>query len=192
MLTTDDLYKLEEYSELRDEYRKEAIAHRRSRQLPIGPNCTLAFEDRSTIKYQIQEMLFIEKTFSKNGINDEISAYNGLIPTGSNLMATMTLEYGDPELRKIKLSQLKNIERTVYFRIQGNERVYARADEDMERTNEVKTSAVHFLRFEFKPGQIVDFKDMKNKVYIGIAHDLYPYEVLLSDEIRTILSKDFA
>ena len=192
MITTEDLYKLEDYSEIRDDYRRTAIEHRRQRQLPVGPNCTLAFEDRETIKYQIQEMLYIEKTFSKQGIQDEIEAYRNLIPTGNNLMATMCLEYGDPEVRKVKLEQLRNIENTVYLRIQGNQRIYAHADEDMERTNEVKTSAVHFLRFEFKPGQIVDFKDMKNKVYIGIAHDLYPYEVLLSDEIRTILSKDFA
>ena len=192
MITTEDLYKLEDYSEIRDDYRRKAIEHRRQRQLPVGPNCTLAFEDKDTIKYQIQEMLYIEKTFSKQGIQDEIDAYSTLVPTGANLMATMTLEYGDPEVRKIKLQQLRNIENTVYFRVQGNQRIYARADEDMERTNEVKTSSVHFLRFEFKPNEIVDFKDPSNKVYLGIGHDLYPYEVLLSDEVRKELIGDFA
>jgi len=135
MITTEDLYKLEDYSEIRDDYRRTAIEHRRQRQLPVGPNCTLAFEDKETIEYQIQEMLYIEKTFSKQGIQDEIEAYRTLVPTGTNLMATMCLEYGDPELRKIKLEQLRNIENTVYFRVQGNQRIYARADEDMERTN---------------------------------------------------------
>lgn len=192
MITTEDLYKLEDYSEIRDDYRRTAIEHRRQRQLPVGPNCTLAFEDRETIKYQIQEMLYIEKTFSKQGIQDEIEAYRNLIPTGNNLMATMCLEYGDPEVRKVKLEQLRNIENTVYFRVQGNQRIYARADEDMERTNEVKTSSVHFLRFEFKPNEIVDFKDFKNKVYLGISHDLYPYEIQVNDEVRKALIGDFA
>ena len=191
MITTEDLYKLEDYSEIRDDYRRTAIEHRRQRQLPVGPNCTLAFEDRETIKYQIQEMLYIEKTFSKQGIQDEIEAYRNLIPTGNNLMATMCLEYGDPEVRKVKLEQLRNIENTVYFRVQGNQRIYARADEDMERTNEVKTSSVHFLRFEFKTNEIVDFKDFNNKVYVGISHDLYPYEVQVSDEVRKALIGDF-
>lgn len=191
MITTEDLYKLEDYSEIRDDYRRTAIEHRRQRQLPVGPNCTLAFEDKETIKYQIQEMLYIEKTFSKQGIQDEIEAYRTLVPTGTNLMATMCLEYGDPEIRKIKLEQLRNIESTVYFRVQGNQRIYARADEDMERTNEVKTSSVHFLRFEFKPNEIVDFKDFNNKVYLGISHDLYPYEVQISDEVRKALIGDF-
>lgn len=192
MINQEDLLKLEDYSEVRDDYRRSAIDHRRQRQVPVGPNCTLSFEDKETIKYQIQEMLYIEKTFSRQGIQDEIDAYSSLVPTGANLMATMTLEYGDPEIRKVKLQQLRNIENTVYFRIQGNQRVYARADEDMERTNEIKTSSVHFLRFEFKPNEIVDFKDSSNKIYLGISHDLYPYEIQLSDEIRKELIEDFA
>lgn len=192
MINQEDLLKLEDYSEVRDGYRRSAIDHRRQRQVPVGPNCTLSFEDKETIKYQIQEMLYIEKTFSRQGIQDEIDAYSSLVPTGANLMATMTLEYGDPEIRKVKLQQLRNIENTVYFRIQGNQRVYARADEDMERTNEIKTSSVHFLRFEFKPNEIVDFKDSSNKIYLGISHDLYPYEIQLSDEIRKKLIEDFA
>ena len=191
MLTKDDLMTLETYSEVRDDFRREAMTHRRSRQVPIGPNCTLAFEDRETIKYQIQEMLYIEKTFSPSGIKDELEAYNPLIPIGNNLVATMTLEYGDPEVRKIKLEQLKNIENTVYIRIDGHERVYARADEDLERSNDSKTSSVHFLNWQFKPGQIADFKDMKNNVVLGIAHDLYPYEVKLADHHRLELIKDF-
>lgn len=192
MITSQDLYKLEDYNDVRDEYRRGAIEQRRQRQVPVGPNCTLAFENRDTIKYQIQEMLYIEKTFSRQGIQDEIDAYSSLIPTGANLMATMCLEYGDPEVRKVKLEQLRNIENTVYLRIQGNQRIYAHADEDMERTNEVKTSSIHFLRFELKPNEIVDFKDFSNKIYLGISHDLYPYEIQVSDEVRKILIGDFA
>lgn len=191
MLTTQDLLTLEDYSKIRDEFRTNAIDHRRQRQVAIGPNCTLAFEDKDTIKYQIQEMLYIEKTFTPRGIKDELDAYNPLIPNGTNLIATMTLEYGDPELRKIKLEQLKNIEDTVYLRIQGHQRIYAIADEDLERSNDAKTSAVHFIRFDLKPGEIVDFKDLTNKVYIGISHDLYPYEVMLGDNTREELVKDF-
>jgi hypothetical protein len=192
MLTSKDLMTLEDYSKIRDDFRTNAISHRRQRQVAVGPNCTLAFEDRDTVKYQIQEMLYIEKTFTPKGIKDELDAYTPLIPNGTNLIATMTLEYGDPEIRKVKLEQLRAIEDTVYFRIQGHQRVYALADEDMERSNETKTSSLHFLRFEFKPGEIVDFKDISNKVYIGISHDLYPYEVMLSDEVRKELVKDFA
>jgi len=192
MLTSKDLMTLEDYSKIRDDFRTNAISHRRQRQIAVGPNCTLAFEDKDTVKYQIQEMLYIEKTFTPRGIKDELDAYTPLIPNGSNLIATMTLEYGDPEIRKVKLEQLKTIEDTVYFRIQGHQRVYALADEDMERSNETKTSSVHFLRFEFKPGEIVDFKDTSNKVYIGISHDLYPYEVQISDQVRKVLIGDFA
>lgn len=192
MLTQDDLMTLEDYSKVRDDFRRTAIDHRRLRQVPIGPNCTLAFEDSETIKYQVQEMLYIERTFTEGGIKDELDAYNPLIPSGTNLIATMTLEYGDPELRKVKLEQLKNIEDTVFLRIQGHQRIYALADEDLVRTNEAKTSAVHFLRFELKPGEIVDFKDVNNKVYLGISHDHYPYEILLSDETRKELMEDFA
>ena len=192
MLTQDDLLTLEDYSKVRDDFRRTAIDHRRIRQVSIGPNCTLAFEDRDTVKYQVQEMLFIERTFTSNGIKDELDAYNPLIPTGTNLIATMTLEYGDPELRKIKFEQLKNIEETVFLRIQGHPRIYAIADEDLQRSNDDKTSAVHFLRFELQPGAIVDFKDPSNKVYLGISHDLYPYEILLSEDTRKELAKDFA
>jgi hypothetical protein len=192
MLTQDDLMTLEDYSKVRDDFRRSAIDHRRLRQVSIGPNCTLAFEDRDTVKYQVQEMLFIERTFTTNGIKDELDAYNPLIPNGMNLIATMTLEYGDPDLRKVKLEQLKNIEDTVFLRIQGHQRIYAIADEDLERSTDSKTSAVHFLRFELKPGEIIDFKDSANKVYLGIGHDLYPYEIQLKDEVRNELVKDFA
>lgn len=192
MLTSKDLMTLEDYSKIREDFRLGAIDHRRQRQVAVGPNCTLAFEDINTVKYQIQEMLYIEKTFTPRGIKDELDAYTPLIPTGTNLIATMTLEYGDPNIRKVKLEQLKNIEDTVYFRIQGHQRIYAVADEDMDRSNDTKTSSVHFLRFEFKAGQIVDFRDHANKIYIGVSHDLYPYEVMLSDLIREELSKDFA
>jgi len=192
MLTQDDLMTLEDYSKVRDDFRRTAIDHRRLRQVPIGPNCTLAFEDSETVKYQVQEMLYIERTFTEGGIKDELDAYNPLIPSGTNLIATMTLEYGDPELRRIKLEQLKNIEDTVYLRIQGHPRLYAIADEDLVRTNEAKTSAVHFLRFELNAGQIVDFKDVNNKVYLGISHDLYPYEIQVSEEVRKALIGDFA
>lgn len=192
MITSLDLFKLEHYSKIRDEFRTSAIEHRRKRQIAVGPNCTFSFEDIQTIKYQIQEMLYIEKSTSPLDIQHEIDAYSPLVPKGTNLCATMTLEFGDPEIRKTMLQILVKCENTVFIRIAGHPRVYAYADEDLERSTEQKTSSVHFLRFEFEPGQVVDFKDFNNKISLGIGHDLYPYEVALSDEFRTELIRDFA
>ena len=160
-LNKNDLLSLEEYSEKRELLRSEVINLKRNRLIQIGENISLLFESVETIKYQIQEMLRIEKIFEVEGIEEELSAYNPLIPDGKNLKATMLIEYPDKEIRSEKLKDLHLIENKVWLQIGENERVIAVADEDMERSNEEKTSAVHFLRFEFDENMIEDFKNHK-------------------------------
>jgi hypothetical protein len=146
-LTRDDLMSLEEYSEARDEFRNDVLAHKRNRRLELGTNAALYFEDRLTMQYQVQEMLRIERIFETAGINDELDAYNPLIPDGSNWKATFMIEFPDLEERRAMLQQLRGVEDRVYVRVGDFERVFAIADEDLERADEEKTSAVHFLRF---------------------------------------------
>ena len=148
MLGRQDLMTLEAYARVRDEYRRSARQHRRARQIALGDHVTLQFEDQETVRYQIQEMLHIERTFEESGIQDELDAYVPMIPTGTNFKATMMIEYPVPAVRHQRLQELQGIEDRVYVQIEGSERIYARADEDLERTSATKTSAVHFLRFE--------------------------------------------
>ena len=171
-LNKNDLLSLEEYSEKRELLRSEVINLKRNRLIQIGENISLLFESVETIKYQIQEMLRIEKIFEVEGIEEELSAYNPLIPDGKNLKATMLIEYPDKEIRSEKLKDLHLIENKVWLQIGENERVIAVADEDMERSNEEKTSAVHFLRFEFDENMIEDFKNHK-MLYAGPDHPKY-------------------
>lgn len=171
-LNKNDLLSLEEYSEKRELLRAEVINLKRNRLIQIGENISLLFESVETIKYQIQEMLRIEKIFEAEGIEEELSAYNPLIPDGKNLKATMLIEYPDKEIRSEKLKDLHLIENKVWLQIGENERVIAVADEDMERSNEEKTSAVHFLRFEFDENMIEDFKNHK-MLYAGTDHPKY-------------------
>ena len=171
-LNKNDLLSLEEYSEKRELLRAEVINLKRNRLIQIGENISLLFESVETIKYQIQEMLRIEKIFEAEGIEEELSAYNPLIPDGKNLKATMLIEYPDKEIRSEKLKDLHLIENKVWLQIGENERVIAVADEDMERSNEEKTSAVHFLRFEFDENMIEDFKNRK-MLYAGTDHPKY-------------------
>ena len=149
LIAVGDLYSLEDYHRIRPEFRERVLAHKKHRQIAVGPNATLYFEDRLTMQYQVQEMLRIERIFETAGIEEELAAYNPLIPTGSNLKATFMLEFPDAEERQRRLSQLGGIEEALYAQAGDGERIACIADEDLERTADEKTSAVHFVRFEF-------------------------------------------
>ena len=150
-ITRQSLLTLEAYAKTRSEYRAKVIAHKKHRTVHLGEHLTLLFEDELTIRYQIQEMLRIEKTFDEAGIQDELDAYNPLVPDGHNWKATLLVEYEDVDERKTALARLKGIEDSVWVQVEGAARVYAIADEDLERENETKTSSVHFARFELRP-----------------------------------------
>ena len=189
-LNRSDLYSLEKYAELRNEMRARAMAHKRDRRLPLGPNLTLYFEDRLTIQYQIQEMLRIEKIFEAQGIEEELKAYNPLIPDGGNWKATMMIEFDDKEERARKLACMVNIENTIWLRIDDCEPVSPVADEDLERTTEAKTSAVHFLRFELTGTMINKLKNGA-ELCAGVDHEAYRYRVVpVPDNVRAALIRD--
>ena len=191
-LRREDLMGLEAYAEKREEFRARVMAHKKNRQLPLGANATLYFEDRLTVQYQIQEMLRVERVFERAGIEDELQAYNPLIPDGSNLKATFMIEYPDPVERAAALTQLIGIEDRVWIAVAGHERVYAIADEDLARENEVKTSAVHFLRFEFDSEMVSEVK-AGAALAAGIDHANYAIEVAaLAAPVRAALVTDFA
>lgn len=175
-LRREDLYSLEEYARVRAEFRARVMAHKRDRQLQVGPNATLAFEDALTMQYQIQEMLRIERIFEAEGIQDELDAYNPLIPSGSNWKATLLLEFPDPEERRDALGRLRGVEGRVYVRVEGHDPVFAIADEDLERENDEKTSSVHFLRFELTPAMVGSVRAGGN-VGVGIDHPSYAHTV---------------
>jgi len=190
-LTRADLYGLEKYAELRAAFRAEVIAHKEHRRVAIGRHATLYFEDRLTIQYQIQEMLRAERIFETAGIEEELAAYNPLIPDGSNWKATFMIEYDDVSERQQALARMTHIEDRVWVQIGNHERVWAIADEDMDRTNDEKTSAVHFLRFEFTPLMISAAKEGA-AIAVGIDHDAYRLQVdRLPPEIHQALEKDF-
>ena len=191
MLTHADLHSLEEYSRIRDDFKKAAVNHRKQRQVSVGDHMTLHFEDRVTVKYQIQEMLLIEKTFLSEGIQDELDAYNPLVPTGSNLKATLTIEYGDPLVRAEKLKELHRVEDQIYLQVFGHDPVYAIADEDMDRSNDEKTAAVHFLRFELTEAMIQDFRKMDKDVFVGVDHPKYNEVIKVNILTKEMLVKDF-
>lgn len=170
--TPQDLWSLEEYHRRRPAFRTEAIAHKRRRALHLGEHVTLLFEDATTIRYQIQEMLRIERTFDPAGIQDELDAYNPLIPDGGNFKATMLIEYADPIERTERLRQLKGIERLTWLRVDGHAQVFAIADEDLVRENDEKTSSVHFLRFELEAGMRGALKGGA-ALAMGIDHPFY-------------------
>ena len=189
-LTRDDLYSLEQYSSVRDEFREGVLAHKRHRRLALGTNAALYFEDRMTMQYQVQEMLRIERIFETDGINDELEAYNPLIPDGSNWKATFMVEFPEEEERRATLTQLVGIEDKVYVQVGDLERSYAIADEDLERADETKTSAVHFLRFELGPDMVAALKDGTH-LAAGIDHDSYQVEISpIPENIRLSLLGD--
>jgi len=175
-LTRDDLYPLEKYAELRPRLRAEVMAHKQHRQVAIGPNATLYFEDRMTMQYQVQEMLRIERIFEAEGINDELAAYNPLIPDGSNWKATFMVEFPEVEERREALKRLKGVENRVWVRVAGFEPVRPHVDEDLEREDEEKTSAVHFMRFELTPEMVKAVKQ-GTAVAMGIDHPAYTHAV---------------
>ena len=189
-LTRADLFSLERYHELRAEFRSRVLAHKRLRQVRIGPNATLYFEDRLTIQYQIQEMLRVERIFEAEAIEEELAAYNPLIPDGANLKATFMLEYEDPDERRRMLGRLGGIEDKVWMEV-GGERIYAVADEDLDRTTEDKTSAVHFLRFELPDGLCRALGEGA-AMRFGIEHDEYRYDCVPSEASRAALVADLA
>lgn len=191
-ISRDSLWTLEHYSRIRNQFRQEVIAHKRARQVALGEHITLFFEDEKTVRYQIQEMLRIEKTFEEEGIQDELDAYNPLIPDGRNFKATMMIEYSDPAVRKVELAKLKGVEDRVWIQVEGREKVYAIADEDLERENEEKTSSVHFLRFELD-------EDMAGALKYGVSLAMgvdHPYCQVkvepIAAETRAALTKDLA
>ena len=189
-LTREDLWSLEEYAEQRSTFRSEVLAHKRYRRVALGKNAHLYFEDRTTIKYQIQEMLRIEKIFDKAGIEEELEAYNPLIPDGQNWKATFMLEYEEAEQRQVAVRNLIDIESRVWVQIGDSEKVYPIADEDLERTAQEKTSTVHFLRFELTPGMISAAKKGAG-VKVGIDHAKYRCEgVMLESGVRDSLVND--
>ncbi len=175
-LSTADLYSLEEYHKIRREFRAQVLAHKRHRQLPIGPNATLYFEDRLTMQYQVQEMLRIERIFESEAIQEELEAYNPLIPDGSNWKATFMIEFPDVTERRAALARLAGIENLVWVQVAGHERVYAIADEDLDRASAEKTSAVHFMRFELTAAMVADLRGGMS-LSAGIHHPLYDYQV---------------
>ena len=189
-LTRDDLYSLEQYSDIRDEFRNQVLAHKRNRRVELGTNAALYFEDRLTMQYQIQEMLRIERIFESSGINDELEAYNPLIPDGSNWKATFMVEFPDVDERRAMLSQLLRIEEKVYVQVDGFDRVFAIADEDLERSDDKKTSAVHFMRFELSSEEVEALKSGAS-LGAGIDHDNYRVEISpLPENIRQSLLAD--
>ena len=189
-LTRDDLLSLEQYAEQRNDFRQRVLDHKKNRRLDLGTNAALYFEDRLTMHYQIQEMLRIEKIFEADGINEELAAYNPLIPDGSNWKATFMIEFPEVDLRQQMLTQLVGIENRVYLQVADFDRVYAIADEDLERSDDDKTSAVHFLRFELSPEMAASAKS-GSALIAGIDHDNYRVEVSpVADSIRASLSND--
>jgi len=175
-LSRDDLYSLEEYAEIRSQMRQKVMAHKKSRNLPIGPNVTMYFEDSLTIQYQIQEMLRAEKIFDAEGIQEELDAYNPLIPDGSNWKGTMMIEYVDVDERMAALAKLIGIDRKTWVQVEGFEKVFAISNEDLERETEEKTSAVHFMRFELEPEMVSAAKNGA-AINVGIDHENYMHAV---------------
>ena len=175
-LARQDLITLEQYSIERPRLRAEIIAHKQLRTVQVGPNMTWLFEDRATIRYQVLEMLRVERIFEAAGIQDELDAYNPLIPSGTNWKATLLLEFPEPAARQIALSKLIGVEDRCWVRVSEMERVFAIADEDLERENAEKTSAVHFLRFELSPSMIEAAKS-GGSLSVGVDHENYRHSI---------------
>jgi hypothetical protein len=189
-LTREDLYSLEQYANVRGEFREGVLAHKRNRRIALGTNAALYFEDRMTMQYQVQEMLRIERIFEAEGINEELEAYNPLIPDGSNWKATFMVEFPDVDERQAMLQQLVDIENRVYVQVAELDKVYAVADEDLERADETKTSAVHFMRFELTTEMVEALKGGA-VLSAGIDHPNYQVEISpISENIRLSLLGD--
>lgn len=191
-ISRESLWSLEHYARIRNQFRAEVMAHKKVRRVALGENMMLIFEDEKTIRYQIQEILRIEKTFEEEGIQDELNAYNPLIPDGRNFKCTMMLEYPDPEIRKVELRKLKGVETKVFIQVEGREKVWAIADEDLERENDEKTSSVHFMRFELDEDMAAALK-YGVALTIGVEHPAYSSKLdPVPADIRASLVKDLA
>ena len=188
-ISRDTLMTLEAYARNRNEFRAKVMDHKKTRKVHLGDNLTLIFEDELTLRYQIQEMLRIEKIFEESGIQSELDAYNPLVPDGSNWKATMLVEYPDPEVRKSRLAVLKGIEDAVWVQVAGHAKVHAIADEDLDRENDEKTSSVHFLRFEF-PAAAREAVRAGAAVKLGCDHTIYPAHVAIGAETLASLAGD--
>ncbi|MGH8196798.1 MAG: DUF3501 family protein [Steroidobacteraceae bacterium] len=190
-LTASDLMSLERYAIERESFRASVLDHKRARAVAIGPHMTWVFEDRLTIQYQVQEMLRIERIFEPAGIRDELDAYNPLIPDGGNWKATMMIEYPDPNEREVALVMLRGLENQCFVQVEGFKRVTAIADEDLERENDEKTSAVHWLRFEL-PADVRDAIRRGAAVSAGTDHPRYRHATRLSAATVESLLRDLA
>jgi hypothetical protein len=196
-LTRSDLMGLEQYAQQRDEFRTKVLNHKKHRRVGVGPHTGsgqaqglfLYFEDRLTIQYQVQEMLRIEKIFEAEGIEEELETYNPLIPDGNNLKATAMLEYQDVEERKRQLARLRGIEDLVWIQVDGLDRVYAISNEDLDRSNAEKTSAVHFMRFELEADMITSLRTGAT-LKMGCSHESYSHSTKASEETHKVLLAD--
>ena len=191
-LRREDLFSLEEYARIRNDFRREVMEHKRDRKVCLGPNATLYFEDLMTMKYQVQEMLRVERIFEEEGIQEELETYNPLIPDGSNWKATFMLEYPEIEERRRALAALKGVEDRVWVQVDGHDKVWAIADEDLERESEEKTSSVHFLRFELEQNMVAALK-AGSPFSMGIDHQALNVAVApLAENNRQALLADLA
>ena len=188
-LTRSDLWSLEDYSNKRAEYRTQVMQHKKNRKVSLGPNATLYFEDKLTIQYQIQEMLRIEKIFEADGISEELETYNPLIPNGSNWKATFMIEYADPEIRAVQLAKMKGIEELVWAQVEGFDKAWCISNEDLERSNDTKTSSVHFMRFELTPEMIEAAKN-GTVISMGVEHSAYNHKIAVNQSTADSLVND--
>jgi hypothetical protein len=189
VIKRESLMSLETYARERERFREKVLEHKKKRTVHLGGNMTLQFEDELTIRYQVQEMLRIERIFEEDGIRHELEAYNPLIPDGSNWKATMLIEYPDADERRRMLAALKGVERRVWVQVEECERVFAIADEDLERENDEKTSSVHFLRFELSAAMRERLR-RGARVTAGVDHPQYRASAELQAEVRTALAAD--
>jgi hypothetical protein len=191
-LSVSDLLSLERYARERAGFRTKVLEHKRARQLAVGPHSTWLFEDRLTVQYQVQEMLRAERIFEPEGIEEELDSYNPLIPDGTNWKVTLLIEFPDEQERRRELSKLKGIEDRCWVQVSGQERVFAIADEDLERENDEKTSSVHFLRFELTPPMIAGLRG-GSALAVGVDHDHYRHTVAaVSAATQQSLVADFS
>jgi len=191
-LKPSDLFSLEQYSRDRPAIRAKVMEHKRSRQVGVGPNLMWLFEDRITIQYQVQEMLRAERVFEAEGIEEELGAYNPLIPDGTNWKVTLLIEFPDEKERRVQLAKLKGVEDKCWVQVRGHDKVFAIADEDLERENDEKTSSVHFLRFELSEPMIASLKDGAT-LSIGVDHEHYRHEINpLSPVVQESLKGDLS
>jgi len=190
-LSRQDLLSLEQYAEQRAEFRDRVMAHKKHRRVNIGPHLSLYFEDRLTIEYQVQEMLRIERIFEADAIQQELDTYNPLIPDGSNLKATAMLEFEDADLRRTRLAELVRVEHQIWLQVDAHKKVYAIANEDLERSTDEKTSAVHFLRFELEDN-MMDALQAGAELRMGVDHDMYRHKTVLQGASKQSLINDLS